>query len=145
MLGFNRKKGGRSDCWLPGIFKQHELNNKKGFTLLEIMAVLVIMGTVVSVSVKKFEVLSDTASLTALKVGVREINTREALVWTQIKLSDDGWSNDDEVFDAIDKNTGRGYSWNPVPDVSGGTLHYKSQSADLDRKASTDRSAGSWK
>ncbi|MBE9543974.1 MAG: type II secretion system protein [Proteobacteria bacterium] len=145
MTGFNLKNGGGSDCWLPGISKQHGLNNKKGFTLLEIMAVLVIMGTMFSITVKKFDLISDTASLTALKVGVRELNIRETMVWTQIKLSDDGWSNDDEVFDAVDKNTGRGYSWNPVPDVSGGTLHYKSQSADLDRKVSTNRSVGSWK
>jgi prepilin-type N-terminal cleavage/methylation domain-containing protein len=37
--------------------------NQKGFTLLELMSVLVIMGVVVSVAIKKFDLLSDTASI----------------------------------------------------------------------------------
>ena len=71
--------------------------NQKGFTLLEMMSVLVIMGVIVSVAIKKFDLLSNTASITAIKSGIRELNTRETLVWTQIKLSDTGWSNDELV------------------------------------------------
>ena len=118
--------------------------NRKGFTLLELMSVLVIMSVMLSIAIKKFDLLSDTASITALKEGVRELNTQETLVWTQIKLSDADWTSDADVFDAIDKNLGQGYSWNPGPNVGGGTLHYRSRSVVLVRNESTRNSVGSW-
>jgi prepilin-type N-terminal cleavage/methylation domain-containing protein len=52
----------------------------KGFTLIELLSVLVIMAVMVSVAVKKFDLLSDTSSLNALKAGIRELNMRETLV-----------------------------------------------------------------
>ena len=54
------------------------------------MSVLVIMGVMVSVAIKKFDIISDSASITAIKAGVRELNTQETLVWTEMKLSDTG-------------------------------------------------------
>ena len=119
--------------------------NRKGFTLIELMAVLVIMGIMVSVAIKKFDTLSGTASLTAIKAGVRELNIRETLVWTQIKLSDTVWTSDADVYNAVDKNLGQGYRWNPGPTIGGGTLHYRSQSTVLVRNESKRNSAGSWK
>jgi prepilin-type N-terminal cleavage/methylation domain-containing protein len=145
MFRFDRKKDGGTGSWLPGIFRGSCLNhNAKGFTLLEMMAVLVIMGSMFSITIKKFDLISDTASLTALKVGVRELNTRETLEWTKIKLSDEGWKNDRDVYAAVDKQIGQGYSWNPLPDVTGGKLHFKAQSIDLNRNTSTNNSTGAW-
>jgi len=119
--------------------------NQSGFSLIEILSVMVIMSTLISVSVNKFDLLSDSAYLTALKTGTRELNTREIMEWTKVKLSDPGWSTDIEVFNAVDKRLGPGYDWNTGPSISGGVLRYKSQSADLDRNASTGKTAGSWK
>lgn len=118
--------------------------NRKGFTLLELMSVLVIMGVMVSAGVKKYDILSDTADLTAIKAGVRELNTQEALVWTEMKLSDTGWTSDADVYNEVDKNLGPGYSWNPGPTIAGGTLHYKSQSVVLVRNESKRNNVGSW-
>ena len=117
---------------------------QRGFTLIELMAVMVIMGVMVSVSIKKFDVLSDTASITAIKAGVRELNTQESLVWIQMKLSDTGWTTDLDVYNAVDKNLGQGYSWSPGPNISGGTLYYKSQAVALVRDESKRNSVGSW-
>jgi len=117
---------------------------QKGFTLIELMAVMVIMGVMVSVATKKFDILSDTASITAIKAGVRELNTQESLVWIQMKLSETGWISDLDIYNAVDKNLGAGYSWNPDPNISGGTLHYKSQSVVLARNESKRNSVGSW-
>jgi prepilin-type N-terminal cleavage/methylation domain-containing protein len=145
MNGFDCPIYGGSDFGLQKMVRGwHLLPGAKGFTLLEVMAVLVIMGTLFSISIKKFDIISDTASLTALKVGVRELNTRETLVWTKMKLSDNGWSSDTEVFNTVDKNIGREYGWNPAPDVDGGKLHYKAQSVDLNREASTNKTTGNW-
>ena len=117
---------------------------QKGFTLIELMAVMVIMGVMVSVSIKKFDILSDTASITAIKAGVRELNTQETLIWIEMKLSDTGWTGDLDVYNAVDKGLGAGYSWNPDASISGGTLHYKSQSIVLVRDESKRNSVGSW-
>jgi len=127
-----------------GMEKTALIANRRGFTLIELMAVMVIMGVMVSIAIKKFDVLSDTASITAIKAGVRELNTQESLVWIQMKLSDTGWTSDVDVYNAVDKSLGAGYSWNPDSSISGGTLHYKSQSIVLVRDESKRNSVGSW-
>ena len=126
------------------MLKKNLIANRKGFTLLELMAVLVIMGVMFSVTIKKFDFLSDTASITAIKVGVRELNTQETLVWTQIKLSDSGWTSDADVYNTVNKNLGPGYRWDPGPNIDGGTLYYKSQPIILARNESKRNSVGSW-
>ena len=118
---------------------------QKGFTLLEVMSVLVIMGVIFSVAIKKFELISDSASNTAIKTGVRELNTQESLVWIKMKLSNIGWTSDVNVYNAVEKNLGQEYSWNPGPAITGGTLYYDSQSVVLVRNPSTRQTVGSWK
>ena len=117
---------------------------QKGFTLLELMSVLVILGVLLSVAIKRYDQLSDSADLTALKAGIRELNTQEALVWIDMKLSDTGWTADVDVYNALEKSIGQGYNWNPGPTITGGTLQYKSQSVALVRTSSTSRDVGSW-
>ena len=126
-------------------FKKIDLvTNRKGFTLIELIAVMVIMGVMVSVAIKKFDLLSDNASIIAIEAGIRELKLRESVTWFKIKLSDTGYINDVDVYNAIDKNLGQGYIWNPGPDISGGRLHFKSQSVDLNRAPSTPNSPASW-
>jgi len=120
------------------------IRNHKGFTLLELMSVLVILGVMTSVGVKKYDILSETADLTAIQAGVRELNTQEALVWIDMKLSDTGWTADVDVYNAVEKNLGQGYRWTPGPAITGGTLHYDSQSVTLVRTQSTRQDVGSW-
>ena len=127
------------------MFKPKLLQNNTGFTLIEILSVMMIMGVIASVGVKKFDILSETATINALQSGIRELRTRETVAWTKIKLSITGYTNDAKVNDKVDKNIGQGYSWNPGPDISGGRLHFKSLSIHLDRVRSTINSPGSWK
>ena len=118
--------------------------NRKGFTLLELMSVLVIMGVMASVGVKKYDILSDTAGITAIKAGVKELNTQESLIWIEMKLSGTGWTSDVDVYNAVEKNLGHGYRWDPGPNIGGGTLHYNSQSVALVRNESKKNNVGSW-
>ena len=120
------------------------IGNRKGFTLIELMAVLVIISVFLSVTIKKFDLLSDSASITAIKEGVRELNTQETLIWTQMKLSETDWTSDADVFNAIGKNLGPGYRWNPGPNIGGGTLHFRKQSIVLVRNESKRNSVGFW-
>ena len=120
------------------------LRNQHGFTLIEMISVMIIMGVIASVAIQKFEVLSDTAAEQALKVGERELNVRETLTWTDIKISSAGWINDDEIFAKMDTDLGADYKWNPEPTVDGGTLHFKSKPKVLNRTHSTSIYAGNW-
>ena len=124
--------------------KSVRIDNQKGYTLIELISILVIMGVLVSIIIKKYDFLSDNASTTAIETGLRELRTRESITWFKIKLSDTGYTNDMDVFNAIDKNLGQGYIWDPGPDISGGGLHFKSQSVNLSRTQSTRTSPGSW-
>ena len=124
---------------------KHFKLTEKGFTLLELMSVLVIMGVIFSIAIKKYDLLSDSASITALEVGIRELNTQETLVWIDMKLSDTGWTADVDVYNAVEQNLGEGYSWNPSPTITGGTLYHRSQSVVLVRNQSTRHTVGSWK
>ena len=126
------------------MLNKHFKSNQKGFTLLEMMSVLVIMGVLFSIAIRKYDELSDSASISALKAGVRELNTQESLIWIDMKLSDTGWREDIDVYNAVEENLGQGYRWNPGPAITGGTLHYQSQSVALVRSQSTRQTVGSW-
>jgi len=77
------------------------LKNKQGFTLIEIMAVLVIIGVMASVAVSKINDISGTAELRALGTGIAELNSREMLYWTNGKFDPGGWSGDGGVWAVI--------------------------------------------
>lgn len=119
--------------------------NRSGFTLIEIIVVLVILGVLVSIAQLKLIDLEGTSSNRALEAGVMELNAREKLTWADFKFSQNGWTNDNAIFTAIDNNLGAGYSWIAGPDASGGTLQFNSKTVVLTRTASTEVSAGLWK
>jgi hypothetical protein len=98
------------------------------------------MGVMSSVAIKKVDFITDTASTRALATTVKELNVRE----TNMKISNDGYTTDAEVFAALDKNLGAKIKWNPGPTIDGGTLHLESQSIVLNRTHSTISAAGKW-
>jgi prepilin-type N-terminal cleavage/methylation domain-containing protein len=123
---------------------RRNLLNQKGFTLIELIAVMVIMSVMGSVAVKKVDLLTDTASAKALAIAVKELNVRENLVWSKIKISIDGYTTDADLFSALEKDLGAKFKWNPGPTIDGGTLHCESQSIILNRTPSTSSAAGKW-
>ena len=127
--------------------KKRDCLNQKGFTLIELISVMIIMGVVASVSIKKFDMVSDTAGERALNLGIKELNIRESLTWSNIKISSDGYTNDADLWFLLEPDLilGGKYQWNPGPHISdGGTLHFDSNSIALDRQPSTTTSAGKW-
>ena len=119
--------------------------NQSGFTLIEIIVVLVILGILVAIAQSKLIDIEGTAANRALEAGVMELNAREKLKWADYKLASNEWPGDNIVFNAIDKNLGAGYTWAAGPDVSGGTLQFNSKTVVLNRTASTEVSAGLWR
>jgi len=119
--------------------------NQKGFTLLELISIMIIMGIMSSVAVKKVDFITDTASGQALKLAVKELNIRETLTWTNIKLSKDGWIDDSAVFAAVYTDLGPQYNWGSKAEITGGELHFKSTKISLLRTASSNVSAAIWR
>ena len=124
--------------------KRRSLLNQKGFTLIELLSVMIIMGVMSSVAVKKVDFITDTASERALAITVKELNVRESLIWSKMKISLDGYTTDADLFAALDKDLGAKFKWNPGPTIDGGTLHCESQSIVLNRTSSTTSAAGKW-
>lgn len=119
--------------------------NQGGYTLVEIIAVLIILAILASLSIPKFVDLGANANKTALRSAVNELNGREQLVWTQIKTSQIGWTDDETIFSQIDSDLGADYKWSPKANIDGGILHFKDQMIKLQRTPSTETSAGRWK
>ncbi len=65
---------------------------------------MIIMGVMSSVAVKKVDFITDTASTRALAITVKELNVRESLVWSNMKISNDGYTTDEDFFAALDKD-----------------------------------------
>ncbi len=124
--------------------KKCSLRNQKGFTLIELISVMIIMGVMSSVAVKKVDFITDTASTRALATALKELNVRESLVWSNMKISNDGYTTDEDIFAALDTNLGAKLKWNPGPTIDGGTLHCESQSIVLNRTHSANSTAGKW-
>ena len=81
--------------------KKNPLRNQKGFTLIEIIAVLIILGILAAVAVPKYFELQDDAAKAALKRAVAELSARDNLAWAKYKSGTTD-ANYDSVADLND-------------------------------------------
>ena len=124
--------------------KRHSLGNQKGYTLIELISIMIILGVLGSVAVRKYDNLTNTARERLLATVVKELNVRESLIWSNMKISSEGYTNDTHVYTALNTDLGSRVKWNPGPTIDGGTLHIESQSIVLNRTHSTNSAAGKW-
>lgn len=109
--------------------------NQKGFTLVEIIAVLLILGILAAVAVPRF--LNLNAGDKMITQAVAELTSREKMTWMNIRLSNTQTSNDtidSTVFSAMSYDVGVGAHWSDGPNPNGGVLNIDTASVRLIRK-----------
>ncbi len=120
------------------------LQNQKGFTLVEIIVVLIILSVLASMAVPRYIDLEDSAKQRAIDAAISELNSQESLVWTNQKISDTGYDDDQKVLDAFDYNLASHYAWTVPPDKLGGTFEFKGLSVAINRTPSTVAQPAAW-
>jgi type II secretory pathway pseudopilin PulG len=124
--------------------KRIGLKGEEGFTLIEIIAILIILGILAAVAIPRYIDLTANAESRAIDAGIAELNGRESLTWANQKISTAGWADDATCFAAVSTDLGTDYSWSVAPAVGGGTLDFGSTAVALTRTASTTTAPGRW-
>ena len=121
-------------------------NNQDGFTLIEIITVLIILSVLAAIAVPKYIDLDAHAKGHGIEAGIAEMNGRESLVWANSKLaSPSGWQNDAQVYANIDTDLGADYTWTIGPNAAGGTISFQSDvTAELERSPSENGKPAHW-
>jgi len=123
-----------------------KMSKESGFSLIELMAMLVIIGVIASVAVKKYTNLSTHAEKRAILAGITELNVRETLFWANHLIANGGYGGDDPFWSLMVMSTDLGstYQWAIGPTKLSGELSFGSQSETLTRTTSTQLSAAKW-
>jgi prepilin-type N-terminal cleavage/methylation domain-containing protein len=129
--------------------KQNLLHHQEGFTLVEIIAVLIILGILAAVIVPGYIDSVASSKRRGLEVAVAELNLRECRVWAETKKSNSDTAT--AIMTSIahtDPNShlylGKDYTWGGNPGGGNAVLDFQGQTANVTRTPETDTTPAVW-
>jgi prepilin-type N-terminal cleavage/methylation domain-containing protein len=131
------------------------LYDRQGFTLLELIAVMLLLSILGALVVPRFVALDANANSSAVDYALSELNGREGMIWADIKSSKTGYDNgtgDNDIWALMKDDPtsshpylGDDYKWNPAPTQAGGKLSFQNKpGVTLNRTASTRSAPARW-
>jgi prepilin-type N-terminal cleavage/methylation domain-containing protein len=72
------------------IKEENMLKNEKGFTLIEIITVLVILGILAAVAISRYVDMMDQSRISAAQVAIGELKSRASGIYAKLYLSGNG-------------------------------------------------------
>lgn len=130
------------------------MRNQKGFTLIELVVVMVIVAALAAFAIPKFFAMASATADKAYAAALDELNAREKQAWSLAKLNvvpGVTFSDEDHVWNphicpAGNIDLGSGYTWSGTILRNNGTgLQFQdATAATFTRAVSTGDSPGRW-